>query len=165
MPTHTHRPHLLPLLLTTALVAATLTGCTLLDAVAADCAGTEGRVEELAGLDVLDSRPAGAAVARGFEKVDAGCWADSGEVVLHADRTYSFPGTREEVSTHYRALLIRDGWTPDPLTEPDGLTLSKDTLSLHVAFLTAERLAEDGHGSRPDLTTGAGYSIGIEEHH
>ncbi len=35
-------------------------------------------------------------------------------------------------------------------------------MALRVVFLTAERLAEDGHGSRPDLTTGAGYAVDVD---
>ncbi|MER5555854.1 hypothetical protein ABT001_30005 [Streptomyces sp. NPDC002793] len=35
-------------------------------------------------------------------------------------------------------------------------------MTLRIDFLTAEGLAENGHGSRPDLTAGAGYSINID---
>jgi hypothetical protein len=52
-------------------MAATLTGCAVLD-LAQDCEGTDPRVEEMAALHILDSRPDKATVARGFEKVDAG---------------------------------------------------------------------------------------------
>jgi hypothetical protein len=57
-----------------ALAAATLTGCALLE-LARDCEGTDDRVKEVAALDILDSRPDGAAVAQGFEEVDADCEA------------------------------------------------------------------------------------------
>ncbi|MEV5082062.1 hypothetical protein AB0K74_25480, partial [Streptomyces sp. NPDC056159] len=63
LPTGTTRP--ISLLLSTALAAVTLAGCTLLE-LARDCEGTEDRVKEMAALDILDSRPAGATVARGF---------------------------------------------------------------------------------------------------
>ncbi|MFE9181198.1 hypothetical protein ACFYN5_33660 [Streptomyces sp. NPDC007126] len=49
--------------------------------------------EEPAALPILDSRPDEATVARGFEEVDAGCWSDSGDVTVYAERTYAFPGT------------------------------------------------------------------------
>ncbi|MFC9684577.1 hypothetical protein [Streptomyces sp. NPDC056948] len=116
----------------------------------------------MAALDILGSRPAGAAVARGFEKVDAGCWADSGDVSVYANRTYAFPGTRAEVAAHYRTAAERDGWTLAPDALSDDLCFAKKRMSLQIVFLTAEGLAEDGHGSRPDLTTGAGYSIHVD---
>ncbi|MCX5200326.1 hypothetical protein OG897_02455 [Streptomyces sp. NBC_00237] len=37
-------------------------------------------------------------------------------------------------------------------------------MNLSVDFLTAEGLAEEGHGSRPDLTTGAGHSISVDSY-
>ncbi|MFB7110471.1 hypothetical protein [Streptomyces sp. NPDC056190] len=159
LPTGTTRP--ISLLLSTALAAVTLTGCTLLE-LARDCEGTEDRVKEMAALDILDSRPPGATVPRDFEKVDAGCWADSGDVSVYANRTYAFPGTQAEVAAHYRTAAVRDGWNPDPEALPDDLSFVKEKMSLQIVFLTAESLAEDGHASRPDLTTGAGYSINVD---
>lgn len=35
-------------------------------------------------------------------------------------------------------------------------------MSLRIIFLTAELLEEYGHGTRPDLTTGASYWIRID---
>ncbi|MFE6068081.1 hypothetical protein [Streptomyces sp. NPDC056525] len=157
----TTRP--ISLLLSTALAAATLTGCALLK-LARDCEGTDDRVKEMAALDILDSRPDRAAVARGFEQVDAGCWADSGDVVVYADRTYTFPGTQADVAAHYRAAAVRDGWVPDPEALPGNVCFTREDTALWIVFLTAERLAEDGHGSRPDLTTGAGYSVSIDSY-
>ncbi|MFE9920739.1 hypothetical protein ACFYQA_03940 [Streptomyces sp. NPDC005774] len=161
MPLRTGTTRLIPLLLSTALAVGTLTGCTLLE-LTRDCEGTDNRVKEMAALDILDSRPAGATVARGFEKVDAGCWADSGDVSVYAGRTYAFPGTQAEVAAHYRTAAVRDGWDPHPKALPDDLCFAREEMALRIVFLTAEGLAEDGHGSRPDLTTGAGYSIDID---
>ncbi|SMF78426.1 hypothetical protein [Streptomyces sp. Amel2xC10] len=158
-PTATTRP--ISLLLSTALVAFTLAGCAFVE-LARDCEGTEDRVKETAALDILDSRPAGATVARGFEKVDVGCWADSGDVSVYASRTYAFPGTRAEVVAYYRTAAVRDGWHPDPGASPDDLCFARENMHLQIAFLTAEGLAKDGHRNRPDLTTGAGYSINID---
>jgi hypothetical protein len=143
--------------------ASALTGCTLMDP-ARDCEGTDVRVEEMAALDILDSRPDAATVARGFEKVDAGCWSDSGDVVVYAERTYAFPGTRANVAAHYRTAAQQDGWSPDPGAAPDDLSFVKETVSLQIVFLTAEILAEEGHGSRPDLSIGAGYSIRVDSY-
>lgn len=152
----TARP--MSLLLSAVVAAGTLTGCALQE-LAGDCEGTDGRVKEMAGLDILGSRPAGATVARGFEEVDAGCWADSGDVSVYASRTYAFPGTPAEVAAYYRTTAVRDGWQPDPEAVSGDLCFVKEGMVLRIVFLTAEGLAEDGHGSRPDLTTGAGYSV------
>ncbi|MGW6540844.1 hypothetical protein ACWGBV_06345 [Streptomyces sp. NPDC055051] len=129
---------------------------------ARDCEGTGDRVKEVAALGILGSRPEGAAVARGFEEVDAGCWADSGDVVVYAERTYAFPGTRAEVAAHYRTAAVRGGWEPDPEAPPGDLRFTREDMVLSVAFLTAEGLAEAGLGSHPDLTTGAGYAVGVD---
>ncbi|MEU3447343.1 hypothetical protein AB0H29_08930 [Streptomyces thermolilacinus] len=149
------------LLLSAVLAAATLTGCALLE-LSRGCEGTDGRVREVAALGILDSRPEGATVARGFEEVEAGCWADSGDVVVYADRTYAFPGTRADVVAHYRTEAVRDGWVPVPDALSGKLCFTREDMALWVFFLTAEGLEENGHGSRPDLTTGAGYSVGVD---
>lgn len=149
------------LLLSTVVVAGALTGCALQE-LARDCAGTDDRVKEMAGLDILASRPAGATVASGFEEVDAGCWADSGDVSVYASRTYAFPGTPAEVAAHYRTAAVRDGWRQDPEAASGDLCFVREGTVLRVVLLTAEGLAEDGHGSRPDLTTGAGYSVDVD---
>ncbi|MFE7030691.1 hypothetical protein ACFU9Y_10290 [Streptomyces sp. NPDC057621] len=157
------RARLIPLLLATVSVASALTGCALMD-LARDCEGAGVRVEEMAALDILDSRPDDAGVARGFGKVDAGCWSDSGDVVVSAERTYTFPGARGEVAAHYRAAAQDDGWRPDPDAGPDDLSFVKKTMSLQIVFLTAEHLAEVDYGSRPDLSTGTAYSISVESY-
>ncbi|GAA2331495.1 hypothetical protein OKJ48_11390 [Streptomyces kunmingensis] len=163
------------LLLAALAAAGMLTGCGLQE-LAHDCEGTDDRVKEIAALDILDSRPAGATVAPGSEKVDAGCWADSGDVSLYAGRTYVSPGTRAEVAAHYRTVAKRDGWDPDPGGSSGDLCFVKEEMSLRVAFLTAEDLAkdlaedlaedraEDGDGSRPDLPSGAGYSVNVDSY-
>lgn len=161
-PRRSRTAHALSLLLTTALAAGALTGCALVESVAADCEGTDARVRELAALGVLESRPAGATVPRGFEKADAGCWADSGDVVLYADRTYVFSGTKEAVAAHYRTAAPRDGWTPSSDPRPGDLCFTRDGTTLAVVLLTPERLSEDGHGDRRDLLTGTGYRVGVE---
>jgi len=115
------------LLLPTVLAVGTLTGCTLQE-LAGDCEGTDDRVKETAALDIFDSRPAEATVARGFEKVDAGCWADSGDVSVYANRTYAFPGTQAEVIAHYRTEAARNGWNPGPDARSDGLCFAKEKM-------------------------------------
>jgi hypothetical protein len=144
-------------------VTSALTGCTLMD-LAQDCEGTDGRAEELAALPVLGSRPDEATMARGFEEVDAGCWSDSGDATVHAGRTYAFPGTRAGVAAHYRTAARQDRWRPDPDAASGNLSFVKKTMNVRIIFLTTELLAEEGHGSRPDLTTGAGYSTSVDSY-
>ncbi|MFF2778909.1 hypothetical protein ACFVU3_28930 [Streptomyces sp. NPDC058052] len=163
MPLRTGTARPVSLLLAVVLAAVTLTGCALPE-LARDCEGTGDRVKETAALGILDSRPDGAAVARGFEEADAGCWADSGDVVVYAGRTYTFPGAQAEVTEHYRTAAVRDGWNPDPEALPGDLCFTREGMALSIVFLTAERLAEDGHGSRPDLTSGAGYSVSVDSY-
>ena len=81
------------LLVTAALVTGALTGCQpLAEAASATCEDTGSRVDELKAYDVLESRPPGTIVPKGFKDLEAGCWEDSGEAWLYADRTYVFPG-------------------------------------------------------------------------
>ncbi|MEW2634898.1 hypothetical protein AB0903_25440 [Streptomyces sp. NPDC048389] len=47
---------------------------------------------------------------------------------------------------------------------PDDLCFANEAMVLRGVFPTAERLAEDGHGSRPDLTTGTGHSISVDSY-
>jgi hypothetical protein len=68
------------------------------------------------------------------------------------------------VAAHYRAAAPRDGWSPDPDAVPGDLRFVKEAMSLRIVFLTAESLAEEGHESRSDLTSGAGYSIGVDSY-
>jgi hypothetical protein len=128
------------------------------------CDGTDDRVEEIAALDILDSRPDEATVAQGFEEVDAGCWSDSGDVIVYAKRTYAFPGTRANVAAHYRTAAQEDGWSPDPDAAPDEPSFVKKTMSLRIVLLSAELPEVEGHGSRPDLSIGAGYSISVDSY-
>ncbi|MEV6074081.1 hypothetical protein AB0L80_03025 [Streptomyces sp. NPDC052069] len=90
------------LFLTAAVATGALTGCrTIADAASAKgCEGTESRVEELKAYGVLGSRPRGTVVPKGFEELDSGCWEDSGEAWVYAERTYVFPGDRTEVTRH-----------------------------------------------------------------
>ncbi|MFD6415689.1 hypothetical protein [Streptomyces sp. NPDC060194] len=145
------------LLLTTALAAVSLTGCALLD-LAEDCDGTEERVAELTGLDIFEAEPLGAEAADGFEKVDADCWADSGDVVAYAKRTYTFPGTRDEVQEHYRAEAERDGWR----WFPEEQCFGKDGMSLRVLVVAAPHFEAESLGEPTGLGAGPGTDYWVE---
>jgi hypothetical protein len=150
-----------------------LTGCqTLADAASASgCEGTESRVGELKAYGILDSRPQGTIVPQGFEKLDAGCWEDSGEAWLSADRTYVFPGDRADVTQHYRAAAEREGWKPSPATRqsskegrPASLCFTgktNDATMLDVYFLTEEILDAEETETGPEFSSGAGYRVAI----
>lgn len=156
------------------LAVGALTGCqTLVDAASDNgCDGTGSRVDELKSHGVLDSRPQGAIVPQGFEDLDAGCWEDSGEAWLFADRTYVFPGDKADVIGHYRAAAEREGWTPSQAPrqsaqgdQPAGLcfTLGKadPATTLDVYFLTEEILAMEETKTGPEFDSGAGYRVAI----
>ncbi|WP_432250265.1 hypothetical protein ACRAR1_26230 [Streptomyces sanyensis] len=98
-----------------AVAAGALTGCQSIadSASASGCDGTEGRVEKLESYGVLDSRPEGAVVPKGFEKLESGCWQDSGDAQLYASRTYVLRGDKAGVAAHYRTVAEREGWKPE----------------------------------------------------
>ncbi|MFD9423728.1 MULTISPECIES: hypothetical protein [unclassified Streptomyces] len=162
------------LLLTAAVATGSLTGCqTVADAATAKgCEGTESRVEELKSYGVLGSRPQGTVVPKGFEELDAGCWEDSGEAWVYAERTYVFPGDRTEVTRHYRVAAQRDGWklSPDSRQSPKEeqtaslcFTLGKgdDATVLDVYFLTEEILDAEERKTGPEFSSGAGYRVAV----
>ncbi|MFB7609750.1 hypothetical protein [Streptomyces gardneri] len=159
------------LLLSAVLGVGGLTGCSAALDLLKDCEGTEGRVKELESLAILDSRPVGATSPVHYENVDAGCWADSGDVMVYADQTYAFPGTRAEVLRHYRTAAERDGWkapsnpTPPPPGKPEGLCFSRteggESAQLDVYFLTAENLSFEEHEPGPELTSGSAYRLSV----
>ncbi|WP_369032981.1 MULTISPECIES: hypothetical protein [Streptomyces] len=163
-------------LLTAALATGALTGCRpLSDAVSASaCEGTESRVDDLRSYGILDSLPQGAAVPRGFEDLDSGCWEDSGEAWLYAERTYVFPGDddRADVTRHYRAAAEREGWKPSRTTQqsakengPTSLCFTRGTADdatiLDVYFLTEEILDAEERETGPEFDSGAGYRVAI----
>lgn len=144
----------------------------LMDAAFASCEGTEGRVGELKSYGILDSRPEGTIEPEGFEGVDAGCWADSGDVQLYADRTYVFPGDKADVTRHYRAAAERAGWQPSPATRRSSASDQATNLCftrggadgaamLDVYFLTRQILDDEGTEAGPEFGTGAGYRVSV----
>lgn len=166
-------------LLTAALATGTLTDCqTLSDAVSASgCEGAESRVDELKSYGILDSLPQGTTVPQGFEGLDSGCWEDSGEAWLYAERTYVFPGDgdRADVTRHYRAAAEREGWKPSRTTQqsstddrPTSLCFTRGTAddttmttTLDVYFLTDEILDAEESEPGPEFNSGAGYRVAI----
>ncbi|MFE7516643.1 hypothetical protein ACFU8I_36250 [Streptomyces sp. NPDC057540] len=155
------------LLLTLALTAGGLTGCSAL-AGYGDCEGSEDRVRALGALAILDTPPGKATPPRGYEKVDAGCWDDSGDAWVYANRTYAFPGTPEEVLRHYRTAAPRDGWRPGRTRPPaHGETIdlcftrevdgTPTVLTVHS--LTRESFTSAGDPFPPELATGSGFGV------
>ncbi|MFJ5266246.1 hypothetical protein ACIQAC_37880 [Streptomyces sp. NPDC088387] len=154
-------------LLAAALAVGALGGCrTLLDAAdESGCDGTGGRVDALRSDGVLDSRPPGATVPDGFEKADAGCWQDSGEAWLYAERTYVFPGDKGDLLDHYRAVAGPAGWKLSRTDRSAGLCFTpatgEGTSTLNVRFLTAEDLKAQEPEPGPEFGSGAGYSVAL----
>ncbi|QXE36000.1 hypothetical protein KQY30_18825 [Streptomyces sp. GMY02] len=136
------------------------------------CENTENRVKELESHDILDSRPEGTVVPQGFEDLESGCWADSGDAWVYADRTYVFPGDKAEVTQYYRAAAERDGWELSQTSakaskaeSPADLcfTLGKgdSTTTLDVYFLTEETLDAEERKAGPEFNSGSGYRVAI----
>ncbi|MFE7766839.1 hypothetical protein [Streptomyces sp. NPDC057438] len=161
-------------LLTAALVTGVLTGCEpLTDAAsAASCEGTGSRVDELKSYGVLDARPRGTIAPKGFEKLDAGCWEDSGEAWLYADRTYVFPGDKADVTRYYRTAAEREGWQPSRATQKSSkedratnlcFTRGKedDATILDVYFLTDAILEAEESKPGPEFDSGVGYRVSL----
>ncbi|MFI2376066.1 hypothetical protein ACH5AO_13500 [Streptomyces sp. NPDC018964] len=154
--------------------AGALTGCqTIADAASTSgCEGTESRVDDLKSYGVLDSRPQGTIEPGGFEGLDAGCWEDSGEAQLYAERTYVFPGDKADVTQHYRAAAEREGWKPSPATRrsskadrPTNLCFTRDeaenSAMLDVYFLTKEILDAEETRTGPEFDSGVGYRVAV----
>ncbi|WP_426404043.1 hypothetical protein ACN9M0_21105 [Streptomyces sp. R-07] len=159
-----------PLLLAVVLTAGGLSGCSGLAGFEAlkGCEESEERVERLSSLPLLDAPPPGATAPRGYERVDAGCWEDSGEAWVHAARTYAFPGTPAEVLQHYRTAAAQDGWHPGP-SRPRASRMAIDlcfTRSvdgtptvLNIYSVTPETFGPEGAPLPPELTSGSGYGV------
>ncbi|MDT0478059.1 hypothetical protein RM863_38690 [Streptomyces sp. DSM 41014] len=151
-----------------------LTGCqTIADAASASgCEGTESRVDDLKSYGILDSWPHGTIKPRGFKDLDAGCWEDSGEVQLYAERTYVFAGNKVDVTKYYRAAAEREGWQPSHATrqsskvdQPTNLCFTRgeadDAARLDVYFLTMEILDAEESKVGPEFGSGVGYRVSI----
>lgn len=160
------------LLLATTLMAVGLTGCSSLSPFHT-CEGTEARVKELSVQPVLTSVPPGATVPKDFASVDAECLDDSGDAWLYAERTYAFPGSRQEVVDFYRTTAEADGWhlrsdpvDPDVADTEAGLCFTKggdgDALMLTVRFTTARQLRiEYDYDAGPEFDSGSGFHIEV----
>ncbi|MFE0646844.1 hypothetical protein ACFW2Y_35400 [Streptomyces sp. NPDC058877] len=158
------------LLLAAVLTTGNLVGCSGITDAFRGCEGSEGRVERLRSLDLLDSPPVGATRPRGLEDVDAGCWEDSGEAWVYAESTYTFPGTPAEVVRHYGAAADRDGWqqatsraavSGHPIDLCFTRAVGGDPAVLTVRSLGPDAFEEEGRGAPPELATGSGYGVSV----
>lgn len=159
-------------LLAVALVSAGLTGCSSLSPFNT-CEGTEARLKELSAQPILTSVPARATVPKGFTSVDAECVDDSGDAWLYAERTYAYPGSRQEVVDFYRTTAKAGGWRvqsdpadPDVAETVAGLCFTKggdgDALMLTVQFTTARQLKiEYDYVAGPEFDSGSGFHVEV----
>ncbi|GAA2628019.1 hypothetical protein [Streptomyces spororaveus] len=157
------------LLLSAAIVAGGLSGCSFLSPFKT-CEGTGARMKELESLPLLSSPPPGASAPRTFDGVYSECADDSGDAWLSAGRTYVYPGTRQEVLDHYRKAAEADGWRFEPERTPDqgrfGSCFTKGgdgqakvfTLSFPPVRLLTEFY---GPGAAAEFATGAGFEITV----
>ncbi|MFI5569921.1 hypothetical protein ACIA6T_21775 [Streptomyces sp. NPDC051740] len=159
-------------LLATALIAVGLTGCSSLSPFNT-CEGTEARVKELSAQPVSTSVPPGATVPKDFARVDVACLDDSGDAWLYAERTYAFPGFRQEVVDFHRTTaeaggrhLQSDPMDPDVADTEAGLCFTKggdgDALMPTVRFTTARQLEiEYDYEAGPEFDPGSGFHIEV----
>ncbi|MFE9854068.1 hypothetical protein [Streptomyces sp. NPDC005780] len=109
---------------------------------------------------------------QGFEDLEAGCWEDSGEASLYAERTYVLPGDKADVTQYYRAAAEREGWKPSQATRQSSkedphaslcFTLGKadDATMLDVYFLTEEILDAEERRTGPEFSSGAAYRVAV----
>ncbi|WP_329101784.1 hypothetical protein [Streptomyces sp. NBC_01439] len=159
------------LLLSAALVAGGLSGCSFLSPFKT-CEGTGARMKELESLPLLASPPPGATSPRTFDGVSSECADDSGDAWLSAGRTYVYPGTRQEVLDHYRRAAEADGWrfVPAPMSGQDAggacftkggdgraqvLTLDFPPVRFVTEFYGPEAAAEFASGSGFEISVGS----------
>lgn len=168
------RPLALPgaLLLTTALLAGGLTGCSSLSPFNT-CDDTATRVKELRSQPILRTAPKGATVPKDLASVDAGCFEDSGDAWLYATRIYAFPGPRQKVVDFYRTTAKAHGWrlqsAPAGLSAPEttaGLCFTKggdgDALLLTVLFTTPRQLKiEHDYDAGPEFDSASGFEVEV----
>ncbi|WP_326590464.1 hypothetical protein [Streptomyces sp. NBC_01294] len=157
------------LLLSAAVVAGGLTGCSVLSPFTT-CEGTEARMKELESLPLLASPPPGATPPQSYDGFLSECADDSGDAWLSAGRLYAYPGTRQEVLDHYRKAAEADGWQfwPQPVAgyELKGLCFTKgeegQAKQLMLNFVSARDYVEFyGPGSGQEFASGAGFEIEV----
>ncbi|MCX5271506.1 MULTISPECIES: hypothetical protein [Streptomyces] len=155
------------LLLSAALVAGGLSGCSFLTPFKT-CEGTEARMKELESLPLLASPPPGASLPRTFDGVYAECADDSGDAWLSAGRTYVYPGTRQEVLDHYRGAAEADGWrfvpAPTFARESGDVCFTKgedgQAKTFTVSFPPARFMADFyGPEAAAEFATGSGFEL------
>lgn len=127
------RIRLVTSVLTFALLAGGLTACTTLWFLPA-CDGTGQRAEALRSHPLLGAAPDGAEPAG----EDWGCWEDSGEAWVYAERTHTFSGSRREVLAFYRSAAEAEGWALSADSHPSGVCYTRgeggDSLLFVVGF-------------------------------
>ncbi|MFI1286336.1 hypothetical protein ACH4U5_37185 [Streptomyces sp. NPDC020858] len=157
------------LLLSAAIAAGGLTGCSVLSPFTT-CDGTEARMKELESLPLLASPPPGATPPRSHDGFHSECADDSGDAWLSAGRVYLYPGTRQEVLDHYRKAAEADGWRfePQPVAghELMGSCFTKgeegQAKQLILHFVSAREFTElYGPDTGREFASGAGFDIAV----
>ncbi|MFF9129834.1 MULTISPECIES: hypothetical protein [unclassified Streptomyces] len=131
------------------------------------CGGTRDALMRLAAESPLDAAPAGATEPAGRRGVSTGCDDDSsGKPWLHADRRYAFPGSRDEVITHYTGVAAAAGWTferdPSPDAAPaavEGACWTKTDKGRHLLLDVDFR--PDGSSPAPAAGTALTYEVSV----
>lgn len=159
-----HAAHLTTLF---AFLVGSLTACSPLLEVRG-CEGSDDRVREMASHEILESHPAKAFVPAAFKDLESGCWEDSGEAWVTAERIYVYPGPKAEVIAYYEDKAKRDGWKQSsarPLTKGEQMnvcftgTEKADGTMLTVSFLSEQILRDEGRDPSPGFDVGSGYRV------
>ncbi|MFD5365581.1 hypothetical protein [Streptomyces sp. NPDC127103] len=136
------------------------------------CEGSDGRVREVSSHGILGSHPTKAVVPAAFKDLESGCWEDSGEAWVYAERIYVYPGPKAEVISYYEDKAARDGWKqsrsgarPSAKEDPTDIcfigTGKADATVLRVSFITKEMLRDEGRDVSPEFAAGSGYRVAV----
>ncbi|MFJ2034242.1 hypothetical protein [Streptosporangium sp. NPDC087985] len=113
------------------------------------CTADDDRLAaSLATLSILDAHPASATPQEG-----RGSSCDSDDRITTVGQTYRPSGSRADVLSFYRDIAIKDGWTPSPEDDGEGVgcfTKSVDGRGVELSVWFLDALGE-GHGDDYDV--------------
>ncbi|MGV9319035.1 hypothetical protein [Streptomyces sp. NPDC003660] len=143
------------------LPATLLSGCSLVQG-GASCEGSVAAREALAAEPVLSSPPGGATDPANYRGVgvSTGCDDDSpGPAWVHADRLYTFPGSRRAVVDHYARVAAAGGWRRDTASRADAACWTRTADDRHLVLAVDFQLG--GWTPAPELGNGIGYEVTV----
>ncbi|MFG2816922.1 hypothetical protein [Streptomyces sp. NPDC048410] len=143
------------------LPAALLSGCSLVHS-GGSCDGSDAVRKDLAAQPVLSSPPDGATDPVNYrgEGVSTGCDNDSpGPAWVHADRVYTFTGTRQAVVDHYARTVAAQGWRRETDSRADAACWTRTADGRHLLLAVDFQLG--AWTPAPDPGNGIGYEVTV----